>query len=81
MKTETIYVALLDEGVNVWRPVPAHRVERDVYIVLRPDDYDATDENWEFPPGSLVRCRDRQTTDGTILAAFERVTTPQRQTA
>lgn len=49
----TILIALLDEGVEVWRPVLAERVGPDLYFVLGsvPDD-----EEWAFPPGSLVRC-------------------------
>jgi hypothetical protein len=81
MTTETIYVPLLDEGVDVWRPVPAHRVEQDVFVILRPDSYDPSDESWEFPPGSIVRCRNRQTSGGTVLAAYERLNTPKKQTA
>ena len=81
MTTETIYVALLDEGVDVWRPVPAHRVDGDTYVILRPDSYDPSDESWEFPPGSVVKCRLRQTREGSILAAVERLATPQRQPA
>ena len=81
MTTEIIHVALLDEGVDVWRPVPAHRVDGETYVILRPDTYDPSDETWEFPPGSVVKCRTRQTRDGTILTAVERLATPERQTA
>lgn len=81
MTTETIYVALLDEGVDVWRPVPAHQADDQTYVILRPDGYDPTEENWEFPPGSIVKVRSRRVSDGTILAASELVSTPQRQTA
>jgi hypothetical protein len=48
----TVYVHLLDEGVDVWRPVSATRVG-DGYLLEgpRPDD-----ERWQFEPGTLVRC-------------------------
>jgi hypothetical protein len=77
---EQIHIALLDEGVDVWRPVPAWRIGPSTYIVLRPDDYDADEEKWEFPPGSTVVAEPRQTSGGTILAAV-RATQPDRQTA
>ncbi len=67
--TEEIYVALLDEGTDVWRPVPAWRVDDSTYIVLRPGWYDPEDERWEFPPGTTVICEPKTITDGTILAA------------
>jgi hypothetical protein len=67
--SEQIYVSLLDEGVPVWRPVPAWKVDQSTYIVLRPDSYDPDDEKWEFPPGSTVICEPRQTASGAILAA------------
>ncbi|MGB7159792.1 MAG: hypothetical protein WBD40_17125 [Tepidisphaeraceae bacterium] len=70
--TKEIYVALLDEGVDVWRPAPAWKVDDSTYIVLRPDDYDPDDEKWEFPPGSTVICEPKAITDGRILAAVRR---------
>ena len=33
---ETIYVALLDEGIDVWRPVEAERLSPDRYRILYP---------------------------------------------
>jgi hypothetical protein len=76
-----IYVALLDEGADVWRPVPAHRIDDDTYVILRPDDYDPDDETWQFPPGTLVTCQPRATRDGTIVAAIGQVVVPRRASA
>lgn len=73
MTTDEIYVALLDEGVNVWRPVPALRVDTDTYVILKPDDHDPEDERWEFPPGSVVTVKDRKLSDGTVRAAVARI--------
>ena len=81
MTTLEVYVELLDEGVRVWRPVPAHRVDEETYVLLRPEDYDGDDETWQFPPGSVVRCANRRIRDGEILAAVERVAVPSRQSA
>jgi hypothetical protein len=53
---ETIYVQLLDEGTDVWRPVEATRLADNVFTILGviPDD-----EVWAFPPGSRVLCEPR----------------------
>jgi hypothetical protein len=72
---DEIYVELLDEGVKVWRPVPAIQIDRDTYVILKPDDYDASVETWEFPPGSIVIVESRQTSDGKIRAAVRRSST------
>lgn len=52
----TIYVPLLNEGTDVWRPVEATRLAEDLYLILGvvPED-----ETWAFPPGSTVRCEVR----------------------
>jgi hypothetical protein len=49
----TIYVALLDEGVAVWRPVRAESFGRDTFLLVGPVP---EGELWEFEPGALVRC-------------------------
>ncbi len=33
-KRDTIYVALLDEGIDVWRPVEARRLSPDTYLIV-----------------------------------------------
>jgi hypothetical protein len=81
MMTTEIHVALMDEGVDVWRPVPAHQIDAQTYAILRPDDYDPDAEMWEFPPGSVVICEPRQIHDGTILAAVRLVPVKARQSA
>lgn len=65
---QSIYVELLDEGVEVWRPVDA-RVEAGA--VFRLPDTAAPDEHWRFPPGSRVRCEWRELSDGFVLSATE----------
>ena len=52
----TIYVELLDEGVEVWRPVEGEAIESGLYRL--PSEPPA-DEVWAFPPGSIVRCERR----------------------
>jgi hypothetical protein len=48
-----VYVAILDEGTAVWRPVAAERVSGDVFRLTGPVP---EGEQWEFQPGELVRC-------------------------
>jgi hypothetical protein len=67
--SDQVYVALVGEGVRVWRPVPAYPIGGGVFILERPDDYDPQIEEWEYPPGSRVVCEKRRTAEGEILAA------------
>ena len=52
----TVYVPLLNEGVDAWRPVQAEHVGGDVYRLTgqKPDG-----ESWPFAVGDLVRCKER----------------------
>jgi len=52
-----VYVALLNEGTSVWRPVQAAPVGGDVFTLFGeiPDD-----EEWQFVPGQRVRCERKQ---------------------
>jgi hypothetical protein len=67
-KDEIIYVALLDEGIDVWRPVVARRISGDTYLIAD-QDYDRDAETWEFEPGTTVRCRKKQRDGRQILVA------------
>jgi hypothetical protein len=58
---QTIFMPLLDEGTDVWRPVEAVRLSDGCYRVL---DENPTDESWAFPPGSKVRAETRQFSSG-----------------
>ncbi len=68
----TIYVALIGEGVEVWRPVEAElRLDGHYRIVSRPDPT----ADWQFPLGAVVRCAAKTFSDGERgLVAVERVT-------
>ncbi|MBL8549886.1 MAG: hypothetical protein JNJ73_07855 [Hyphomonadaceae bacterium] len=50
--TETIHVRLLDEGVDVWRPVRARALGDGAYELA--GDPAPPDESWEFAPGAKV---------------------------
>lgn len=49
----TIYMPLLNEGVDVWRPIEATPLPSDLYRV---EGEIPEDEEWAFAPGALVRC-------------------------
>ena len=57
--TKRVYVRLLGEGTNVYRPTIAVIEEKDVARLMAPDHYDADDEEWEFKPGALVLLESR----------------------
>lgn len=59
-----VYVRLLDEGVDVWRPVPATVVSGGTFRLAKPKDYDPESETWEFPPHTLVRCETKRFAGG-----------------
>ena len=51
-----LHIPLLNEGTDVLRPTTGVFVTQDVVRVQATDDYDPDVEEWEFPPGSEVRC-------------------------
>ena len=72
MSSQTeIFVKLLDEQVDVRRPVQAERIYDDVYrIVDQP--YDRKIETWQFEPGDEVVCKLIESNEGRVLAATRR---------
>ena len=61
----TIFVALLDEGTDVWRPVQARPLGGDLYRIIGVDA-DVSDETWQFSPGAIVRCEPKPFRDGEV---------------
>jgi hypothetical protein len=57
----TIYMPLLNEGTDVWRPVEATLQAPGTYRVQGEMD---EEEEWAFPPGSLVHCEWKTFSDG-----------------
>jgi hypothetical protein len=74
---EEIYVYLLDEGTDVWRPTKGQRVGDFIYRLLSTENYDPEIEEWEFPPGSIVRCEYQDLSGGHHLVAKE-IVNPQQ---
>jgi len=55
--TRRVYVRLLGEGTDAWRPAVGMFTYDDESICeLCDEGYDEELEQWEFPPGSKVRC-------------------------
>lgn len=50
---KTIYVQLLNEGSEVYRPVLSKKINDFLYELLD-NNYDPEDEEWEFLPGTIV---------------------------
>lgn len=69
-ESERIFVRLLNEGKDVWRPTMGRPAGAWTYEVLPTSDYDAESEEWEFVPGTLVLCRWHNFNDGPALAAM-----------
>ena len=70
MASQEVFVRLLDEGVEVWRPVAAVRVADGIYRLTgaRPED-----ERWEFESGAVVRCVPKELgdrSDGLVAVAL-----------
>lgn len=63
----TVYVALRNEGVDVWRPVEAEQLTESIYRLA--DAPLLEGEVWEFAPGSTVRCEPRELSEGLALVA------------
>lgn len=59
-----VYVRLLDEGTDVWRPVRATALPDGIFQLAEPDGYDFEAEIWEFPPRAKVKCVPKKFGDG-----------------
>jgi hypothetical protein len=67
-KEANIYVNLTGEGLNLLRSVRAEHLGRDYYRIV---DTMPPDENWEYPPGAVVRCKKKNLSSGKALVAYE----------
>jgi hypothetical protein len=67
-----IFVRLLDEGVDAWRPIMAERLSTETSRILD-QPYSRATETWEFSPGDEFRCEMISSSNGQILAAIQLV--------
>lgn len=63
----TIFVRLLDEGTDVWRPVLARAVGGGLFQIA--DQSPPDDEAWEFQPGEWVSVETKTLSDGECMVA------------
>jgi hypothetical protein len=73
IKTIEIYVPLLNEGTDVIRPTTGLVMTPEVVEVQATRDYDSATEEWQFPPGSKVKCIPEVRDGRRLLVARERV--------
>lgn len=76
-KITQIYVRLLDEGVDVWRPVQARSMGGQIYLIVD-QPYDRDVELWEFEPLQEVVCAPLKAEQGEILVATKKVSSENR---
>ena len=75
--TETIFVRLLGEGVDVWRPVRATPLGGSMFRLG--EDPVPPDEEWGFHPGDHVRVEERQGDAGPVKVARALAQPPVRR--
>jgi hypothetical protein len=68
---EEIFISLIDEAIDVWRPAQAEHLHDTVYKIVE-QPYDKEDETWQFEPGDEVVCELIDSNEGRILAATRR---------
>src|SRR6266487_4072193 len=73
MELAEIFVELLEEGVDCWRPVAAQRLDANRFRIVGsvPEE-----EVWQFKPGDTVRCAERAFSDGSRGLVAVRNLTP-----
>ncbi|MCH8270858.1 MAG: hypothetical protein IH985_06565 [Planctomycetes bacterium] len=70
-RTRQIYMPLLDEDVDVWRPVQAEHLRGNVYRILEQPP-SLKDESWKYNLGDEVLCEMVESSNGRILAAVRK---------
>lgn len=73
MSEDHIFVRLVDEAVDAWRPIRAERLEDNRYRIVE-QRYDRDTEEWQFEPGDRVVCELIDSDEGSFLAAVRRET-------
>ncbi len=71
-----VYVRLIDEGSDVFRPVDARRLSDHVFEIT--DEWQDPDEVWEFTCGDHVFCIDHTFKDGSqgLIAVSDAPSSP-----
>ena len=71
-----IYIPLLNEGTDVSRPTEALDLGNGLFEVLPSPNYDPENEEWAFPPHSIVECVEVENVQGGYLRAEKSVLKP-----
>ena len=66
-----IYVHIPED--QAYKPVVAEVLGDNLYRILPTIDYDPEDAEWQFPPGSLVRCEEHEYNGKRYWRAVEKV--------
>ncbi len=66
-----IYVLIPED--DAYRPVQAEVIGKDLYKILPTRDYDPANAEWEFVPGTIVRCEERNYRETNYLLAVEKL--------
>jgi hypothetical protein len=75
MMMKRIYVALLDEGTECWRPVQAEHLGDDLYRIIGEKP---SDEVWRFGADDIVKCKVHVFQNGSSdLVAYESASEPK----
>ena len=69
---ETIYVYLMDEGTDVWRPVDALPLGNNLFRILSHNTSEGH-ENWQFQTDAVIRAEYKDLSGGKVLVAVEAV--------
>jgi hypothetical protein len=64
-----LYVRLLNEGTEVFRPTSASELGGGLFCLIATPDYDPDLEEWEILPGEMVRIESRQGPKGEFAFA------------
>jgi hypothetical protein len=61
-----VYVRLLGEGTEVYRPVSAEQISSEIFVLSSQEAPEASDEVWEYKPGTKVRVATRILSQGPV---------------
>ena len=70
-----IYVYLLDEGTDVWRPVQAEKLSENTFRIVSQNN-DPENEKWQFSTGDIVKCEEKilsNSKPNKCLVAIEKI--------
>ena len=64
-----IYIPLLNEDIDVWKPVKAEHINGERYKILGAEGAVSKSEQWKFLPGTTVFCEYILTNEGNRIFA------------